>query len=102
MSAQKTSDIAVAASKAFSHAFDMDDPVCLIKDLLVAIDGIAITDVEDPYSSAITRLVTFGEKAVNEIGEHRDAIFKLLHRYADPSSVLPSATAPFPPEGAAA
>jgi len=102
MSARKTTDIVGNASKAFNHAFDMDDPVCLIKDLLVAIDAIAITDVEDPSSSALTRLVTFGEKAINEIGEHRDAIFKLLHQYADPSSALSSATAPIPQEGAAA
>ncbi|HEV7285899.1 MAG TPA: hypothetical protein VGN75_13675 [Kaistia sp.] len=102
MSAQKRTDAAGDVSKAFTHAFDMDDPVCLIKDLLVAIDAIAITDVEDPYSSAITRLVTFGEKAINEIGEHRDAIFKLLHGHAEFGSLLTSATVRGAQKGAAA
>jgi rRNA processing protein Krr1/Pno1 len=97
MSAQKTSDIAVAASKAFAHAFDMEDSVGLIRDILVAIDAIAITDVEAPYSSAITRLVTFGEKAINEIGGHRDEIASLLSRHFQADSVTARAK-----EGAAA
>ncbi|MCX5579443.1 hypothetical protein [Kaistia terrae] len=93
MSTHKTSDIAVDVSTAFRLAFDMDDSVGLIKDLLVAIDAIAITDVEAPYSSAITRLVTFGEKAITDIGGQRDEIAKLLNRYIQPDSVQGGAAA---------
>jgi len=93
MSPPKTSDIAVDVSKAFRLAFDMDDSVCLIKDLLVAIDAIAITDVEDPYSSAITRLVTFGEKAITDIAGQRDEIASLLNRYIQPDRAQGGAAA---------
>jgi len=102
MSAQKSADLISAVSKAFSHAFDMDDRVGQIKDLLLAIDAIARADVEDPCSSAITRMVQFGEKALAEIEAHRDGISRQLRPYADLSTVLHSATARGAREGAAA
>lgn len=102
MSAQKSADLISAVSKAFTHAFDMDDPVGLIKDILLAIDAIARADVEDPYSSAITRMVQFGEKAIGEIGEHRDGIFHLLHPHAERGALLNSRMVRGAQEGAAA
>lgn len=76
-----TGAAAAAIREAFDVSSDMEEPIRIVRGVLIAVDSMAEDHLMDPVATAMMTIVEFARKALDDIEARRQTTFELLHPF---------------------